>query len=93
MSSECTTIQYLQRLSAPATPLAEAASASLNIISDVREFKMTALDIACLHDLVDAIISEGHERLLAHLLEGMPDCDICAALAQRMAAHKTRGPQ
>jgi hypothetical protein len=88
--SECATIEYLQRLSSPATPVAHAASASLNIIADVREFEMTATDLKCLHDLVDAIVQEGHGILLSHLLESTPDCAICAALAQRMATHQRR---
>jgi hypothetical protein len=86
MESECVTIQYLKKLSSLDDPndLQTVAASTLKIISDVREFRMTEIDVEYLHQLVDSIIKEGHDILLSHLREGSADCEICAALAARL---------
>ena len=88
MESECNTIRYLKRLSAPDASVDQGvgaiAASTLKIIEDARESSMTNQDLDYLHILVDCICLEGHEILAAHLRDGVPDCDICAALVKHM---------
>lgn len=85
MASECKMIRYLRELAERKKDcdvgLAIAAEAALNIVADLRENFMTDRDAAILHLLVDEIRKSGHEALLGLLHSGVPDCDICAALA------------
>lgn len=60
------------------------ATSALKIISDIREFRMTAIDVECLHWLVDDLVRQGQTVLLSQLQAGAPDCEICEALATRM---------
>lgn len=87
MNCGCATVRTLKQLAdaSPDPHMAGAAAASLAIIADVHEAAMSGLDIALLHDLVDAIHHEGQLGMLKHLRTDAPDCRVCAALALRMA--------
>lgn len=80
MKSECRTIRYLRQLSSTDSTLSVAAASALNIIADIRDSAMSRADVKYLHLLVDVICRDGHEILLSHLRDGVPDCEICAAL-------------
>lgn len=88
MAPECNTIRYLRQLVLQQDPndpgLAKAAAATLNIISDITEYSMTDYDIEALHDIVDELAKSGHQIILTHLVQGAPDCRICAALAHKI---------
>lgn len=89
MKEECVTIGYLKQVATTDEPmhsenLAGVAASALRIIADVREYRMTGMDVECLQWLVDSIFQQGHGALLSHLRDGAPDCEICAALAARM---------
>ncbi len=88
MASECGTVQYLKQLvshhSQSDPGLACAAKATLDIISDINEYSMTAFDLEALHDIVSELAKSGHHVILTHLTQGAPDCAICAALEKKV---------
>lgn len=90
MVAECMTIRYLRELALRErdrdASLAAAADAVLRIITDLRANYISRRDVSYLHMLVDDIRRNGHDILLDHLRHEAPDCDICAALAARIAA-------
>jgi hypothetical protein len=86
MNSNCTTIQYLTKAAANETDAAySVAPYALKIISDIREYEMTAMNVEYLDWIVDALVQQGHEILLSHLQAGIPDCAICEALVMRIS--------
>ncbi len=89
MGSECATIKHLRKVAAMGAQEdagigSGAAASALKIISDINEYWMTAIDVECLHSLVDALVQHGQSALLQHLRAGSPDCPICEALTAKM---------
>lgn len=96
IKTECAAVQYMKRV------VAEEAARStknedciftsvLNVIADMREYEMTAMDIEVLHMLIEFITKEGHESLLPLIRADAPGCEICAALTARMDIKRARG--
>lgn len=89
MLPRCKLILFLEELRGSsrqkgAVGLSMVAAAALDIIRDACEESLTARDVACLADLVTEIRNEGHTGLSIYLQEDVPDCRICAALAERL---------
>ena len=93
METKCNTTLYLQEIasadgqSAP-NDLASVAQSALRIISDVAEYRLTSMDVDCLEWLLASLVQHGHAHLLSHIQTSDADCEICAALAQRMQTPK-----
>lgn len=95
MKAECSVIDYMkvvagEEATGPDRHKDGAFTFALNIVSDIREYGMTATDVEILHSLVDSICSDGHGALLSLIRSNCPDCEICAALVKRMDTK--RGP-
>jgi hypothetical protein len=85
--SQCATIKHLHRMTEDnESLLAAAAKHAEMIISDIQEEGMTGLDIEMLHSILEPIFDESGASLFEHLIEGAPDCDICAAIKKRITA-------
>ena len=95
MESKCVTIEYLKQLAAVEMSIEGVSrvgvvGSALRIISDIQEYRMTPMDLECLHWMVDSIVEQGHGDLLSHLHDAAADCGICAAMTAR---RKTLAPQ
>lgn len=89
MLPECRLVTCLKQLESDsaeqgAVGLAFVATAALNIIADLNESFISSREIACLADLILEFRREGHDELLEYLMNDMPDCAVCAALATHL---------
>lgn len=85
---ECETIQALKGHVENHTGLEVVASACLRIIEDIRLCGLSDHAIGYLHYLVDDIFKDGHIELFDHLSTGATDCEICKAMADRIAINR-----
>jgi hypothetical protein len=87
--SECKAVLYLREMQHGGDEtLSVLAKVVLSVISDVRENHLTKTDTACLVMLIGELAGGGGKKLLDYLVEGTPDCDICAALAKELRLHE-----
>lgn len=83
----CATIDHLQNLLAsPDSALSSCAKYALAIITDVQDAGLKRADAPCLHDMLEMLYLESNASLYEHLLDGAPDCPICAAIQKRLPA-------
>ncbi len=84
--ADCKTIVALKNIarSSHDAGLSLCAERILAIIQDTAEESMTDYDLESLSSLVDAVFSESHLEVLDHLKDGVPDCEVCAALHRKM---------
>lgn len=83
----CATIDHLKRLlTSQDSALSSCAKHALAIISDVQEEGLKRADASCLQDMLEMLYLESNAPLYEHLLDGAPDCPICAAIRARLPA-------
>lgn len=84
MSCKCNTAKYLNAVvvkESQSENLVGAAKATLRMIDDMHGRAMNNHDVTMLHDMVAALMREGHGALLNSVLESAPDCRVCAEIA------------
>ena len=83
----CSTIDHLLEITNGTDHLlAKAAKSALGIIADVKENGPSGFDLEALHAILDGVYAASVHSLFDHLLEGSPDCEICAAIKARIEA-------
>jgi hypothetical protein len=89
--SECLVVQNLKRISqgriATDPVLKNIAAATIGIVDDIRESKLSEENINYLVALLPALYEQDDTGLLRRDIEaGKPDCLICAAIETRLAS-------
>ena len=88
----CRTIEHLRDLVADTrNPLGDVAKHALAIISDIQECGIKGKDIECLNYILEPLFEQGSESLFENVREGAPDCDICAAINERLLDQSRMG--
>ena len=85
--NHCATIKHLTSIANGSDHLlAQAAESALGIITDIQENGVKRFDLETLHTILDCVYTESTHSLVDHLIEGSPDCEICAAIKTRITA-------
>lgn len=89
--SECLLVQKLKRIStgriATDPVLKNIAAAALGIVDDIRESRISEVNINYLVALLPALYEQDDTgRLCRDIEAGKPDCLICAAIETRLAS-------